>query len=77
MTIARHLHATKAIDPSRAVRDISHISDEVISQFLASGASVVVRIDIESDNLDRLTPDQVTVLRENLTTLGFTDWAVE
>jgi hypothetical protein len=34
-------------------------------------------VDIESSSLDKLTPEQVTVLKENLATLGFTDWAVE
>ncbi len=75
---ATKFHATKALDPARPVRDISQISDEIITPlFAANGIPVRITIDIESSALDRLTPDQVTTLKENLTTIGFTDWSVE
>ncbi len=77
-TKATKFHATKVLDPFRPVRDISQISDEIITPlFTANGVQVTVTVDIESVALDRLTPDQVTALKENLATLGFTDWSVE
>jgi hypothetical protein len=75
---ATRFHATKAVDAARPVRDISLISDEIITPlFTANGVEVRVSIDIESSGLDKLTPEQVTVLNENLATLGFTDWGIE
>jgi len=38
----------------------------------ANGAKVRVTIDIESTDLAKLDPDQVSALKENLTILGFT-----
>jgi predicted AAA+ superfamily ATPase len=71
-------HATKALDAARPVRDISLISDEILTPlFTANGVDIRVSVDIESSSLDKLTPEQVTVLKENLATLGFTDWGVE
>lgn len=75
---ATKFHATKALDSSRPVRDISLISDEIITPlFAANGVQISITVDIESAGLDKLTPDQVTVLKENLKTLGFVDWSVE
>jgi len=59
------------------VRDISQISDEILAMFTNSGLPVKVTVDIESSALDRLTSEQLTALRENLSTLGFDDWSVE
>jgi len=71
-------HATKQLDSGRPVRDISQISDEIITPlFLGTGAQVRITVDIESNALDKLTPEQVTALKENLATLGFTDWNIE
>jgi len=71
-------HATKALDAARPVRDISLISDEILTPlFTANGIDIRVSIDIESSSLEKLTPEQVTVLKENLATLGFTDWSIE
>jgi hypothetical protein len=74
---ATRFHATKEIDPTRAVRDIGVISDEVLTALSAAGVQVRITVDIESADLGRLAPHQVTVLKENLATLGFTDWNVE
>lgn len=71
-------HATRALNPSRPVRDLSQITDEIITPlFVANGVQVSMTVDLESSALDRLTPDQLTALKENLATLGFTDWSVE
>lgn len=74
---ASRFHGTKRLDPTRAVRDISQISDEILTLFTANGAPVRVTVDVESSSLERLTAEQLTALRENLNTLGFTDWSVE
>lgn len=74
---ATRFHATKSLDASRPVRDISVISDEILTPLTTAGAQVRITVDIESMDLSKLTPEQVTALRENLTTLGFTDWDVE
>jgi hypothetical protein len=71
-------HATKALDAARPVLDISLISDEILTPlFTANGVDIRVSVDIESSSLDKLTPEQVTFLKENLATLGFTDWDIE
>jgi predicted AAA+ superfamily ATPase len=70
-------HGTKTIDPTRAVRDISQISDEILALFTVNDVPVQLTVDIESSAMERLTTDQITALKENLTTLGFTDWSVE
>jgi hypothetical protein len=63
-------HATKALGPSRPVRDISIICDEIFTPLSTASAHARITIDIESADLDKLSPDQVTALKENLTTLG-------
>lgn len=70
-------HGTKALDPSRAVRDISQISDEILALFTVNGVPIQITVDIESSAVEKLTADQITALRENMTTVGFTDWNVE
>ena len=70
-------HGTKSIDPTRAVRDISQISDEILALFTTNGVPVQISVDIESSAIERLTAEQITALRENLATLGFNDWNVE
>ena len=70
-------HGTKDIDPTRAVRDISQISDEILAVFTTSGVPVTITVDIESSAVERLLEEQITALRENLRTLGFTDWNFE
>lgn len=74
---ATRFHATKVLDPTRPVRDVSQISDEILTMFTASGAAVQITVDIESTAVAKLTPDQVTALKENLNTLGFNEWNVE
>jgi hypothetical protein len=74
---ATRFHATKTLDPTRPVRDISQISDEILTLFTASGAPVRITVDIESTAVASLTPDQLTALKENLNTLGFNEWNVE
>ena len=74
---ASKFHATKTLDSTRAVRDMSQVADEILDLFNALGAPVQVTVDIESTALERLSPDQVNALRENLSTLGFSDWSIE
>lgn len=74
---ARRFHGSKTLDPTRAVRDISQISDEILALFTVNGLPVTVTVDIESSALEKLTLDQLTALKENLNTLGFQDWNVE
>ena len=59
------------------MRDISVISDELLTPLSTSGARVRVTVDIESGDLAKLSPDQISALKENLATLGFLDWSVE
>ena len=67
----RRFHATKALDPTRPVRDISLITDEIITPlFTANGVHVTITVDIESAGLAKLTPDQVWLLRRTWQTLG-------
>ncbi len=70
-------HATKILDPARAVRDMSQVSDEILMVFSANSVPVRVTVDIESTDMARLTPEQVTALKENLATLGFGEWNLE
>lgn len=74
---ATRFHGSKNIDPTRAVRDISQISDEILALFTTNGIPVQITVDIESSAIERLTVEQITALRENLATLGFNDWNVE
>jgi predicted AAA+ superfamily ATPase len=74
---ATRFHGTKNIDPTRAVRDISQISDEILALFTAAGIPVQISVDIESSALERFAAEQLTALKENLSTLGFDDWNVE
>ena len=76
-TGARKFHATKELDISRPIRDISVISDEILTPLSTAGVRVRVTVDLESGDLAKLTPEQVTALRENLATLRFTDWNLE
>lgn len=65
-------HATKILDAARLVRDISAISDDILTPLLAAnGVTFKVTVDVESDGLSKLTPEQVMALKENLNTLGF------
>lgn len=75
-TVTR-FHGTKALDPTRAVRDMGQISDEILALFTVNGVPLSVTVDIESSALDKLSPDQLAALKENLSTLGFQDWNVE
>lgn len=77
--VPTRFHATKDLNTTRVVRDASQIYEEVISHFVASGINVTVTLDVESDQLDKLTGDQRTAIRENLKTLGFADhdWSMD
>lgn len=74
---ATRFHGTKQLDPGRAVRDMSQIADEILNLLTTNGINVTVTVDIESQNLADLPAEQVDALRENLNTLGFTDWNIE
>lgn len=77
--VPTRFHATKELTSARVVRDVSGIYEEIISHFVSAGVDVQVTLDIESDQLDRLTKDQRAAIRENLKTLGFGDdgWSMD
>jgi hypothetical protein len=58
---------------------MGQIYEEVVSHFVTSGVPIRVSIDIESDQLNKLTEDQRAAIRENLKTLGFgdDDWSMD
>ena len=58
---------------------MGQIYEEVVSHFVTSGVSIRVSIDLESDQLNKLTEDQRAAIRENLKTLGFgdDDWSMD
>lgn len=78
-TVPKRFQATKSLTTNRVVRDVGQIYEEILSHFVTSGVNVRVSLDIESEQLDRLTEDQRTAIRENLKTLGFhdQDWSME
>ncbi|NKY08834.1 DUF499 domain-containing protein [Cellulomonas hominis] len=78
-TVPKRFQATKSLTTNRVVRDVGQIYEEILSHFVTSGVNVRVSLDIESEQLDRLTEDQRTAIRENLKTLGFADddWSME
>ena len=75
----KRFQATKDLSTTRVVRDVGQIYEEIISHFVTSDLSIRVSLDIESDQLDKLTEDQRTAIRENLRTLGFEDdcWSMD
>lgn len=77
--VPTRFHATKELTSARVVRDVSGIYEEILAHFVSAGVAVKVTLDVESDQLDRLTNDQRTAIRENLKTLGFGDgdWSME
>src|SRR5690606_15929254 len=77
--VPTRFHATKDLNSARVVRDVSQVADEIVTHFVAANANVRVTIDIESDQVDKLTEDQRVAIRENLRTLGFAeeDWSME
>lgn len=77
--VPSRFNATKDVDIKRVVRDVGQIYEEIIFHFVTSGVPVRLSIDIESDQLDKLTDDQRTAIRENLKTLGFgdNDWSMD
>lgn len=73
-------HATKTLTSDRVVRDVGQIYEEIIRHFVTTnGVAVKVTLDVESQDLDKLTPDQRAAIRENLNTLGFApeDWSMD
>ncbi|WP_019873098.1 DUF499 domain-containing protein [Sporichthya polymorpha] len=77
--VPKRFHATKDLTTNRVVRDVGQIYEQIVSHFVTGGIPVRVSIDIESDQLDRLTGDQRTAIREDLRTLGFedNDWSMD
>jgi hypothetical protein len=78
-SVPTRFQATKGLTTNRVVRDVGQIYEEVVSHFVTSGVSIRVSIDIESDQLNKLTEDQRAAIRENLKTLGFgdDDWSMD
>ncbi len=78
-TVPTRFHATKEVTLNRVVRDVGQIYEEVVSHFVLNAVPVRVTIDVESDQLEKLTEDQRTAIRENLKTLGFADddWSMD
>ena len=70
-------HATKKLDPLRAVRDLSQLNEELIIHFTSTGVPINITIDIDSDALDQLPADKRAVVEENLRALQFDDWQLE
>jgi hypothetical protein len=77
--VPTRFQATKELTTNRVVRDVGQIYEEVVSHFVTSSIPIRVSIDIESDQLDKLTEDQRAAIRENLKTLGFGDdnWSMD
>jgi predicted AAA+ superfamily ATPase len=77
--VPTRFHATRELTTNRVVRDAGQIYEEIVSHFVTSGVPVRVTLDIESEQLDRLTEDQRTAIRENLKTLRFADrdWSMD
>lgn len=77
--VPTRFHATKEITLNRVVRDVGQIYEEVVSHFVLSDVPVRITVDVESDQLDKLSEDQRTAIRENLKTLGFADgdWSMD
>ena len=65
-TIVTRFHGTKTLDPMRAVRDISQISDEILALFTVNGVPIKITVDIESSAVEKLSADEVAALKENL-----------
>lgn len=78
-TVPKRFQASKDLTTNRVVRDVGQIYEEIVSHFVTSGIPIRVSLDIESDQLDKLTEDQRTAIRENLKTLGFEDddWSMD
>ena len=64
---------------NRVVRDAGQIYEEIVPYFVTAGVPVHVTIDIESEQLAKLSGDQRSAIRENLKTLGFgvDDWSMD
>lgn len=45
------------------VRDVGQIYEEIVSHFVASDVPIRVTVDIESDQLNKLTEDQRSAIR--------------
>ncbi|MFB8765312.1 DUF499 domain-containing protein [Nocardiopsis alba] len=77
--VPKRFQASKDLTTNRVVRDVGQIYEEIVSHFVASGIPIRVSLDIESDQLDKLTEDRRTAIRENLKTLGFGDgdWSMD
>ena len=76
---ATRFHATKDVTLNRVIRDVGQIYEEIVSHFVLNDVPVRVTIDIESDQIDQLTEEARTAIRENLKTLGFgdSDWSMD
>src|SRR5699024_3817539 len=55
---ATRFHATRELTSNRVVRDVGQIYEEIVAHFVTAGVAVTVTLDVESDQLDRLTDDQ-------------------
>ena len=77
--VPTRFHATKDLTVNRVVRDAGQIYEEIVSHFVTAGVPVRVTIDIESEQLAKLSDDQRSAIRENLKTLGFgdDDWSMD
>lgn len=78
-TVPTRFHATKDLTVNRVVRDAGQIYEEIVSHFVTAGVPVRVTIDVESEQLGKLSDDQRSAIRENLKTLGFgdDDWSMD
>jgi hypothetical protein len=71
---SQYIYMPKVVQP-KVVMDAVWL----VSHFVTSGVQIRVSIDIESDQLNKLTEDQRTAIRENLRTLGLgdNDWSMD
>ncbi|MEU8402697.1 DUF499 domain-containing protein [Nonomuraea sp. NPDC048892] len=76
-TRVHRMYATTALNPSRIIRDVSRINEEIVSHFTNAGLRISIHIEISSDDLANLDPAIVTALKENLATMSFADWNME
>ena len=74
----RRFHGTVTLDPARAGRDASKITDEVITHLVGLiGSSVQVTLEIDADIPTGVPDHVVRTVTENSRTLKFTSHGFE
>jgi hypothetical protein len=74
----RRFHGTVTLDPARAGRDASKITDEVLTHLVGLlGSSVRVTLEIDAEIPDGVPDNVVRIVTENSRTLRFTSHGFE